>query len=201
MIFRIIAACLVLAACYAAFQIAGAWRFHNSVYNPDPSFTILNAGNQTDITIVEFLNYDCGYCRETHKALVDYAASNQNVRVVTLPFPDVKGYAEEAAEMALAAGFQGKFREMDKAIIEYEGKPDERFYRETAGLLDIDFEKMQADAKGPDVQEMIGDNATAVLRFDIKKVPAIIIGKTVHQLDKPLTLNDLISMVAAERNR
>jgi protein-disulfide isomerase len=201
MAFRIIAAILVLLAGYALFQIGTVWRLYHNLYNPESAFTVKNDGNQTDITIVEFLNYDCNYCRDTHKVLLDYAESNKNVRLVVRPFPDAKGFAEEAAEMALAAGVQGKFWEMDQAIIEYDGKPDERFYRETAGLFDIDYEKMRKDADAPDVQEMVGSNADGILLFGIKKVPAIMIDKTIYQLDKPLTLADLISMVAGERAR
>ncbi len=201
MLFRIIAVCLALAACYAAFEIAVAWRNHDRLYNPHTSFSILNEGNQTTITIVEFMNYDCLNCRGTHKSLIDYAKANPDVRIVVRPFPNAGGffYSEEAAKMVIAAGLQGKFWEMDKAIVDYQNRPNERFYRETAGLLDLDYEKMQKDAEGEEVQNILGDNAEAVQRAGVTSVPALMIGDKLHQFDKALTLNDLISMVAAER--
>lgn len=199
--FRIVIVCLVIAAAYAAFEISTAWRFYNRMYHPESSFTVINEGNKTSLTIVEFMNYDCWHCRGTHTSLMAYAKANPDVRVVVRPFPNVGGYAEEAAGMALAAGLQGKFFEMDEAIVEYLSPPDERFYRETAGLLGLDYDKMLSDAQGPVVQEMLTENAGAVLRSGVVSVPALMIGKTLHEFDKALTLHELISMVAAERAR
>lgn len=201
MLFRIVIVCILLAASYAVFEFVSVWRSATAVYNPSSTFTVRNDGNQTNLTIVEFLNYDCHFCRMTHTTLMSYAESNPEVRIVVRPFPNVGGYSEEAAEMVLAAGLQGKFWEMDDAIIGYTKVPDERFYRETAGLLDIDYDKMRKDSEGPEVQDMIGENADTVIRLNIKSTPAVMIGKTLHQMDKPLTLSDLISMVAAERAR
>lgn len=197
--FRIVIVCLVIAAAYAAFEIASAWRYYDRLYNPKADFAVLNEGNQTDLTIVEFMNYDCSHCRTTHTSLMAYAKANPDVRVVVRPFPNEGGYAEEAAAMALAAGLQGKFFEMDEAIVEYQRPPDDRFYRETAGLLGLDYEQMRQDAQGQTVQDMLSKNAEAVLRSGVTSVPALMIGKTVQQFDKALTLNELISMVAAER--
>lgn len=199
--FRIAIVCLTIAAAYAAFEIATAWRFNDRIYNPGSSFSIVNEGNKTSLTIVEFMNYDCSNCRVTHTSLMTYAKANPDVRVVVRPFPNVGGYAEEAASMALAAGLQGKFFEMDEAIVTYQRPPDERFYRETAGLLGLDYERLQADAAGPEVAKMLADNAEAVLNSGATAVPALMIGKTLQQFDKALTLHELISMVAAERAR
>lgn len=201
MFFRIVIVCVVLAAAFAVFEIASTWRYYNGVYETKSDFTVKNDGNQSALTIVEFLNYDCLYCRGTHSVLMDYAQTHPDIRVVVRPIPAVQGYAEEAAEMALASGLQGKFWDMDKAIVEYKGKPDSKFYRETANLLDLDYDRLVKDAKGKKVEDMIGANSDAILRSGIKSVPALMVGKTVHVLDKPLTTTDLISMVAAERAR
>lgn len=201
MAFRIVIACILVAAAFAAFGIAMAWRDHDRIYNRSPSFTIVNGGNRTTLTIVEFMNYDCWNCRETHKSLLAYAKSNPEVRVVVRPFPNEGGYAEEASAMVLAAGLQDRFFEMDEAIVHYLKPPDERFYRETAGLLGIDYDRLRSDAKGEKVQEILGDNAEILIGTGATSVPALLVGKTLHQFDKPLTLNELIRMVAAERAR
>lgn len=201
MIFRIVIVCLALAAAYATYEIATVWRFNHAATSTDASFAVVNEGNKTDLTIVEFLNYDCLYCRGTHKTLMEYAKTHDNVRLVVRPFPNEGGlrYSEKAAAMALAAGLQGKFWDMDNAIIEYGGIPDDKFYRETAGLLDLDYERMVKDSQDETVQNMLTDNGSAIIRLGIKTTPAFMIGETLHQIDKPLTLPDLISMVTAER--
>ena len=201
MLFRIVIVCILLAASYAAFEIGSAWYFYKSVRTPASAFTIKNDGNQSELTIVEFLTYDCQNCRDTHKVLKDYADRNQDVRLAVRLVPMDWGYAEESTEMALAAGLQGKFWEFDAAIAEYQGRPDERFYRETASLLDMNYERLRKDAKAKTVQDMATDNASAALKLGLTSVPALMIGKTLYQPDKALTMNELISMVAAERTK
>lgn len=201
MLFRIIIVCLLLAAAYATYEISSVWGLRQATGSSDASFAVVNGGNKTDLTIVEFLNYDCLYCRGTHKTMMDYAKTHDNVRLVVRPFPNEGGlqYSEKAAAMALAAGLQGKFWEMDQAIIDYGGIPDDKFFRETAGLLNIDYEKLVQDSQGETVQNMLTDNGGMIIRLGIKTVPAFMIDDAVHQIDKPLTLPDLISMVVAQR--
>lgn len=199
MLFRVILVCVILAASYAAFEIASVWRSFDMVQNPEVDFTTKNAGNQTNLTIVEFISYECTFCRQAYPVLDDFAKTNPDVRLVVRPVPLVGLFSETAAEIAMAAGLQGKFWEMNDAIIGYGNIPDERFYRDTAELLGLDYEKMVKDAEGAKVQDLVGDNAEALQRAGITSLPAIMVGKTVYQIDKRLTLNDLISMVAAER--
>lgn len=201
MLFRIVMVVIALAACYAGYEIAKARYFYYNLGNPKAEFTVLREGNHSAPAIVEFLNYDCLYCKSTHAALLDYAQKNPDIRYVVRPVPFANGYAQEAAEMVLAAGLQEKFWEFDKAVTEYRGVPDEKFYRETAGLYGIDYDKMLRDRNGEDVQNMARDNIEATLSAGLQSTPAFMIGKTIYQLDRPLTLPDLIRMVQAEKAR
>lgn len=199
MLFRIVIVCLVLAASYALYEITAIGRFYDGLRSPLATFTVAEReGNQNPLTIVEFMHYQCNFCKETHLVLVEYARSNPEIRLVTRPVP-FEGPAETAAERALAAGLQGKFWDMDSALTEYRGVLDEKFYRETAALYNIDYDRMVADANGADVADMAKDNAAAVLKLGIKQTPAFMIGKTVYELDAPLTLPDLIRMVREEQ--
>ncbi|PZQ46728.1 MAG: hypothetical protein DI551_04555 [Micavibrio aeruginosavorus] len=199
MVFRIIIALLVLAGAYAVWQIWQIKNYYNDMADPKASFMVVQEGNHSGVQIVEFLNYDCSYCRATHKVLMDYAKANPETRYVVRPVPFGNGYAEESAEMAIAAGIQGHFQDFSEAILNYQLPPDEAFYRETANLYDIDYERMLSDVKEDEVLDIAGDNATAALRANLKTVPAFMIGKTVYQLDKILTLQDLIRMVEDEK--
>lgn len=168
---------------------------------PGAAFTIKQEGNLSSPAIVEFLNYDCGFCKETHLVLLDYAARNPDVRYTVRPVPYSNGDAQEAAEMAFAAGLQGKFWEMDAALTEYHGELNEKFFRETAALHDIDYDLMVAEAKGDEVLEFGRENAAESMNAGLETTPAFIVGQTVYQLDKALTMTDLIRMVQEEKNR
>lgn len=191
-------------ALYAVYSIVKVRHFYHGVQNPAAEFTVKNPEgprNHTPLTIVEFVNYDCGYCAPTHLVLLDYAKDNPDVRYVARPVPYANGNAEQKTKLALAAGLQGKFWEIDRTLTEYDGVIDERFLNETASLYEMDLEKLKADIDGTDVFKLAQDNAHASQRLGLETTPAFMIGKTVYQLDGPLTLPDLIRMVHLEQNR
>lgn len=201
MLFRIVIVCLVLTAAYAVYQIVSVRSSFSAYHTPEAAFTVKNEGNYSSPAIVEFLNYDCGFCKETHLVLLEYAEKNPDVRYVARPVPYSSGNAETAAEMALAAGLQDKFWEMDRALAEYHGELDEKFYRETAALYDIDYDEMVKDADSGKVMKFGKDNAAASIKAELQSTPAFMIGETIYELDKPLTMGDLIRMVQQEKNK
>lgn len=202
MFFRIVIACIVVAASYALFQIYKTHSYYDSIRSPLAEFSVrAGTGNQSGITIVEFMNYDCGWCKDTHLALLDFAKHNPDITLVVRAAPFENGTAETAAERVLAAGLQGKFWEMDRALAEYKGAMDEKFFRESAAVYDIDYDRMVSDADGAEVQELAKDNASAVIAAGIQTTPALMVGKTIYQPDKALTLGDIIRMVEAEKKK
>lgn len=200
MIFRALIAILVLAGGYTAYQIFTIQSYYNNIRTPLSSFTILNDGNKTDLTIVEFLNYDCGPCKDTHLVLLEYTRQNPNVRLVVRPVPFANGNAEKAALYALAAGLQEKFWDMDQALADYKGKLDDQFFRESAALYDIDFDQMLADSGNEQVHEMAKDNVGVVQMLGVQTTPAFMVEKTLYQPDKALTASELQSIVQSLEN-
>lgn len=197
MLFRIVVICLALAAAYVGYELWAVRNFYKTLQEPNPAFTVVNDGNQASITIVEFLNYNCLECRKAHLVLLDYAESHKDVRLVIRPVPFIN--SKEPVERALAAGFQGKFHELDRAMTEYGGEYTEKFYREAAALYEIDYEQMLKDSAGEKVFNMAADNTKAVTLANIKSNPALLIGKTLYHPEGELTLPDLIRMVQQEK--
>lgn len=200
MIYRVLIAILVLAGAYAAFQIYSISSYYRDIRKPLSPFTTMNEGNQTDVTIVEFLNYDCSFCKDTHLVLLDYARKNPNVRLVVRPMPYANGQAEKAALYALAAGLQDKFWEMDQALVEYKGELDDRFFRESAALYDIDFDAMTEASQSADIHKMAKNNVGISQMLGIETTPAFLIEKTLYQPDKVLTRSELHSIVQSLKN-
>ncbi len=147
------------------------------------------------------MNYDCMFCRRTHVVFLEFVEQNPDVRYVVRPIPNGNDGAETAAELALAAGLQHKFWEFDKALAGYSGKIDEAFYRKTAQEIGLDYDLLVKEADEDDVQTMAGDNAQAILKTGAVKMPVFMIGRTLYQLDKPLTLPELLQMVEAEKTQ
>ena len=84
---------------------------------------------------------------------------------------------------------------------DYKGPLDERFFRESAALYDIDYEAMVLQAEGETVQKMAGENASIALGLDIRTAPALLVGRTLYQPEKPLTVEELVRMVELEKSR
>lgn len=202
MFFRIVIICIALAASFALWQIWSLHRYYTKLGTPVATFTVAEVeGNQNPLTIVEFMHYDCAFCKDTHAVLLDYARSTPEIRLVTRPVPFEGGGAKLAAERALAAGLQGKFWEIDSALTEHRNPMDEKFYRETAALYEIDYDRMVADAQGENVKKMAEDNIAAALSTGISSTPAFMIGKKIYELQAPLTLPDLVRMVHEEQTK
>jgi protein-disulfide isomerase len=197
-----IAFVIVLSAgLYAVYEIITIKRYYHALHTSPQSFTVLNEGNKTTLTIVEFTNYDCPPCKDVHLVVRDYASKVPGVKVVVRPVPYANDQAETAAERAMAAGLQGKFWEVDRALNEYKGPLDEKFYREIAALYDIDYARMVSEAEGETVQEAVKENARASQMVGVKNAPALLIGKTLNEVDRDLTLADLVRMVQEEYER
>ena len=84
------------------------------------------AGNPNgDITVVEFFDYNCGYCKRGLHDVIKLVESDPNVRVVFKELPILSKGSEEASRVAIAAGRQGKYWDMHKAMLEAKGQMNE----------------------------------------------------------------------------
>ena len=81
------------------------------------------AGNPDgDVTVVEFFDYNCGYCRRALTDVVKLINEDGKVRLVLKELPIFGGDSEEAAKIALAADKQGKYFEMHQKLFTEPGK-------------------------------------------------------------------------------
>lgn len=201
MVYRIILCVIALAIMFGGYLIWTKQKAQTFFSTPKAAFTVLQEGNQNGPVIVEFLNYGCQSCRQTHLLLIDYVQKNPDIRFVVRPVPVIPEEAYIAAERVLAAGIQGKFAEMDKALSEYDGPYDDKFYREAASLYEIDYERWIKDAGGDDVRALAQDNVTALGKAGIETTPALMIGNVLYQLEDALTLPELLRMVKSGETR
>lgn len=199
MLFRIVCICILLAACYGGYRAWSIYSHYDSLRSPKAEFTVREAEKTPAITIVEFLNYGCTACLRSHRVILDYARKNADITLVVRPVPFKPDHGVRAAEMAMAAGLQGKFWEMDSALSEYEEIYDDGFYRDTAAVYDIDYDRMLADSIGEEAHRLAADNLKAALEAGVEYTPALMVGKTLYQPDGILTLPELIRMVQKER--
>lgn len=113
------------------------------------------------VTIVEFFDYNCGFCKRSTQWMKTVIDEHPNdVRVIFKELPVLDGRTKtsrSAAKAALAAGRQGKYREMHFALMEGRGLTAERV-RNMAEEIGLDMAKFDKDMLGADLDTHINDN-------------------------------------------
>ncbi len=111
------------------------------------------AGNPDgDITVVEFFDYNCGYCKRGFGDIAKLVETDKNVRVVFKEFPILREESEQASKVALAAKNQGKYWEVHRALISTKGLVNEAVALKAAEGLGLDMVKLKADMASPEVK-------------------------------------------------
>lgn len=182
-LYRVVLILIILAASYTLYGVVHfKWMYHR-VENPKQDFLVLgNPDGKT--TIVEFLNYSCGHCKDLHPVLKETISVRKDLRYVVRPL--AYGLPEDSSvtsvKIALAAGLQGKFYEFHEAFLEYP-KPDlpDDFIRELSDLYGVDYDQLISDSNGKQVKKIMDKHLAVSNHATIYSVPSIMIGKHIYQ--------------------
>ncbi|KIZ48015.1 DSBA oxidoreductase [Rhodopseudomonas palustris] len=146
------------------------------------------AGNpKGDITIVEFYDYNCPYCRKLAPELKQVVAEDGKIRLVLKDWPILGPVSVYAAQLALATKYQDKFFAAHDALIGLNEKLTETGVRERLAKAGIDVDRATRDldthkAQIEAILKRADDQATA---FGFQGTPSFIIGK--FRVPGPLT--------------
>lgn len=146
----------------------------------DPYAPVL--GNpKGDVTLVEFFDYRCPFCRQVEPWLQTLIKDDPGVRVVEKEFPILGPASVYAARVALAAWKQGKHTEFRHTLMAKEGKIDERDIHEdlifqAAKSAGLDIDRMNVDLKSPEIEAEIEGNMRMANSLGLTGTPAFIIG-------------------------
>lgn len=152
-------------------QLAGV---RQSVETPFPGAVLGNPDGR--ITLVEFSDYACGYCR---KSLPDVAAlvkNNPDLRVVIRELPIISPHSPDAAKMALAAAEQGKFVAFHDAMFSA-GQIDPQSIEAAARSAGLDLDRARRIAASPAVEAEIGRNYDMANRLGFGGTPSWVAGE------------------------
>lgn len=144
----------------------------------DPAEATVIGNPKGNVTITEFFDYNCGYCKAMFPALMDFVKEDGKVRVVMKEFPILAPSSKTAAMAALASVKQGKYTELHTALMTYKGKLTDKVIMDTAKDVGLDVDKLQADMKAPQIAKTLERNIDLATVLQINGTPAIIIGKT-----------------------
>jgi len=134
------------------------------------------AGNPGgDVTLVEFFDYRCPYCRAIAPTVMDLAKSDPDLRIVFREWPILGRESEFAARAALAAARQGRYPEFHMALMQLDELSPETV-RRVARELGLDPARLEADMQRPEVQEHLDGSDRLARELGISGTPAFVIG-------------------------
>jgi len=151
-----------------------------------------------DVTVVEFFDYRCPYCKSVAAAFIDLYDKDGKVRLVLKEFPILGAESEFASKAALAAQKQGKYREFHLAMMTFKGKMTDDDVRKLATQVGIDVAKLEEDMKDPAIADTINRNYALAEALGIKGTPAFIVGNEL--VPGAITADEMQKRIAALRN-
>ena len=104
--------------------------------------------------MVEFFDYNCGWCKKGFPEVMSLLEKDKNLRVVLKEFPIFGGDSDYAAKAAVAAQKQGKYWELHTALLGHEGKVTREVVDEIAKAKGLDMAKLKADMESPEVAQV-----------------------------------------------
>ena len=140
--------------------------------NPDASPAIGNP--KGDVTIVEFFDYNCGYCKRALQEVQNVVETDKNVRVVFKEMPILSPGSRTAAQWALAAQRQDKYFEFHQKLMAGNANSADAL-KQIAKDLGLNVEKMEKDAADPKIAAIIDQNLQVAQDLGIRGTPAFVI--------------------------
>ena len=161
-------------------QVEGNARKDSIVKNADKIFHNTSdfvAGNpKGDVTIVEFFDYNCPWCKKSFPGVMSLIETDKKVRLVLKEFPILGPDSEYASQAAIAAGGQGKYLEMHKAMYQHQGHMTKEAVDEVAVSLGLDMAKLKKAMEETATMEVINKNRDLGQTLSISGTPAFVIG-------------------------
>jgi protein-disulfide isomerase len=139
-----------------------------------------------DVTIVEFFDYNCGWCKKSVVEMQALVAKDKDVRIVMKEFPIFGEGSEYAARAALASVKQGKYWQFHQALFASESKVTAEVVDQIATEQGLDVARMKKDMTDPAIAENIKRNQALAQSMLITGTPGFIIDDQVFPGYTPL---------------
>lgn len=141
----------------------------------DPNAPVL--GNpEGDVTVVEFFDYNCPYCRRVKPHMEALLAADPNVRVVYREWPILGEGSVFAARAALASRNQGKYDEFHWAMMGLNGRAEEATVIRVAEEIGLNIAQLRRDMNAPEIDEHIETSMRLSRAIGFSGTPSFVIG-------------------------
>ena len=175
-------------------QLAVAERQDQIFNNPaDPVIGNVNG----DVTVVEFFDYRCPYCKRVSDSLMTLVKDDPNVKVVYKEFPILGPGSLVAAKIALAAHRQGKYEQVHTAFMAHKGSFEQADLLDLAASVGADPAKLAVDMQDPAIHGLLQANDSLAAALGITGTPGFLFGKQL--VPGAVSLDDMKKLVNEAR--
>ncbi|MBO1076314.1 DsbA family protein [Roseomonas marmotae] len=129
-----------------------------------------------DVTLVEFFDARCGYCKILHPTLEQLVKSDPDLRVVMKDLPILGPASVLASRALLAAQRQGKYLPLQEALMRLRSEPTEAALKTEAERAGLDWARLRRDMDDPAIQRRLEGNMALAQALSIEGTPALVIG-------------------------
>lgn len=158
-------------------RAAAALAAHGDALRAHP-MTPVSGNRSGDVTVVEFFDYQCGYCKRSLASMIGLLKSDKNVRVVWKELPILGPASRYAARAAMAAKKQGKYFDFHVALMGARGRLTEQKVIELAKGVGLDVARLRSDMEDPAIEAYLDETQQLATALGIRGTPAFVIGDT-----------------------
>ena len=144
------------------------------LYNDGYSFVAGNA--DADVTIVEFYDYNCGYCKQVPEVFAKLLEEDDDVRIIFKELPILAESSEFAAIAAMASMKQNKFLDFHSALMKNKRALTEDLILQIARDSGVDEALLIKDMADPEIESNIMKTKYLVQVLGISGTPGFVIG-------------------------
>jgi protein-disulfide isomerase len=152
-----------------------------ALFNSDKRVVLGNPGG--DVTLVEFVDYNCGFCRRALGDMLDLAKTDANLRIVLIERPVLGPGSVEAARVAVALQMQDRdpatYLEFHRRLLAGPGLANKARALAVAAELGLDGARLEAEAAWQEVDAMLEESRKLARALGIRGTPSYVIGENV----------------------
>jgi protein-disulfide isomerase len=164
----------------------------------DPE-TPIGGNPKGDVTLVEFFDYRCPYCKQVRPRLQELLAGDRELRIAYKEFPILGAVSVTAARAALAAQRQGKYEAFHSAMMAASGQITDDAVYQVAKTVGLDIDRLKRDMSAPQIETALKANQALADALDIHGTPGFVIGEQI--VPGAIELSSLKELVAGARHK
>lgn len=150
-----------------------------------------------DVTVIEFFDYNCPYCKRAAAEVDALLEADPNVRLIYREWPILGESSTYASRAALASREQGKYDEFHVALMNAQGRKNEAVVLRLAQSVGLDIEKLKADMESDRVTQHLEKSNEMARALGFTGTPSFVVGD--EGVFGMMPAEDLIAFVAEKR--